>query len=101
MVNSFASDGNQDGFSGSNSNIIRFTKYNEWVKAMDKFTPKDVKELITRETVNQYAVQNIHGAGSARLILIDYHTGSVQVAFSGPDGVSDKPDFIEVDVIKR
>ena len=100
MVNSFASDGNQDGFSGSNSNIIRFTKYNEWVKAMEKFTPKDVKELITRETVNQYAVQNIHGAGSAQLLLIDYHTGSVQVAFSGPDGVSDKPDFIEVDVIK-
>ena len=101
VVNSFASEGNQDGFSGSNSNIIRFAKYNEWVKAIDKFTPKDVKELITRETVNQYAVQNIHGAGSAQLILIDYHTGSVQVAFSGPDGVSDKPDFIEVDVIKR
>ena len=99
VVNSFASEGNQDGFSGSNSNIIRFAKYNEWVKAKDKFSPKDVKELITQETVDQYAVQNVHSAGSAQLILIDYHTGSVQVAFSGPDGVTDKPDFIEVDVI--
>lgn len=101
VVNSFASEGNQDGFSGSNSNIIRFAKYNEWVKAKDKFSPKDVKELITQETVDQYAVQNVHSAGSAQLILIDYHTGSVQVAFSGPDGVTDKPDFIEVDMIKR
>ena len=101
VVNSFASEGNQDGFSGSNSNIIRFAKYNEWVKAKDKFSPKDVKELITQETVDQYVVQNAHSAGSAQLILIDYHTGSVQVAFSGPDGVTDKPDFIEVDVIKR
>ena len=101
VVNSFASAGNQDGFSGSYSNIIRFAKYNEWVKAKDKFSPKDVKDLITQETVEQYAVQNVHGAGSGQLILIDYHTGSVQVAFSGADGVSDKPDFIEVDVIKR
>lgn len=101
VVNSFASAGNQDGFTGSYSNIIRFAKYNEWVKAKDKFSPKDVKDLITQETVDQYAVQNVHGAGSAQLILIDYHTGSVQVAFSGADGVADKPDFIEVDVIKR
>ena len=101
VVNSFASAGNQDGFTGSYSNIIRFAKYNEWVKAKDKFSPKDVKDLITQETVEQYAVQNVHGAGSAQLILIDYHTGSVQVAFSGADGVADKPDFIEVDVIKR
>ena len=101
VVNSFASAGNQDGFTGSYSNIIRFAKYNEWVKAKDKFSPKDVKDLITQETVEQYAVQNVHGAGSAQLILIDYHTGSVQVAFSGADGVADKPVFVEVDVIKR
>ena len=97
VVNSFASAGNQDGFSGSYSNIIRFAKYNEWVKAKDKFSPKDVKDLITQETVEQYAVQNVHGAGSAQLILVDYHTGTVQVAFAGEAGVTDKPDFIEVD----
>ena len=101
VVNSFASEGNQDGFSGSGSNIIRFAKYNQWVKDKDKFSVKDVKDLITQEIVDQYAVQNVHSAGSAQLILIDYRTGSVQVAFSGADGVSDKSDFIEVDVIKR
>jgi hypothetical protein len=101
VVNSFASAGNQDGFSGSGSNIIRFAKYNQWVKDKDKFSVKDVKDLITQEIVDQYAVQNVHSAGSAQLILIDYRTGSVQVAFSGADGVSDKPDFIEVDVIRR
>jgi hypothetical protein len=30
---------------------------------------------------------------------VDYHTGTVQVAFAGPEGVVDKPDFIEVEVI--
>ena len=101
IVNSFASEGNQDGFTGSSSNTIRFAKYNKWVKAVEKFSPKDVKDLITQEIVDQYTVQNVHGSGSAQLILVDYHTGSVQVAFSGPNGVTDKPDFIEVDVIGR
>ena len=101
VVNSFASKGNQDGFTGSSSNIIRFAKYNEWVKAVDKFSPKDVKDLITQETVDQYTVQNVHSNGSAQLILVDYHTGSVQVAFSSPEGVTDKPDFIEVEVFRK
>ena len=99
IVNSFTSKGNQDGFTGSASNIIRFAKYNEWVKSLEKFSPKDVKDLITQEVVDQYTVQNVHSNGSAQLILVDYHTGSVQVAFSSPDGVADKPDFIEVAVI--
>ena len=99
VVNSFTTAGNQDGFTGSDSNTIRFAKYNKWVSSKDKFSPKDVKDLITQEIVDQYKVQNVHGGGSAQLILVDYHTGSVQVAFSGPDGVVDKPDFIEVEVI--
>ena len=97
IVNSFASEGNQDSFTGVRSNIVRFAKYNEWVKALDKFSPKDVKDLITQEVVDQYAVSNCHGSGSAQLILVDYHTGSVQVAFTGPEGVVDKPDFVEVE----
>ena len=96
VVNSFASEGNQDGFTGSPSNLIRFAKYNEWVKEKEKFSPKDVKDMITKEIVDQYEVQNVHGSGSAQLILVDYHTGSIQVAFTGPQGVLDKPDFTEV-----
>ena len=99
VVNSFASKGNQDGFTGKPHNAIRFAKYNEWVKAKEKFTVKDVKDLITQETVDQYCVENCHGDGSAQLIIVDYHTGTVQAAFSGPEGVVDKPDFIEVDRI--
>ncbi len=101
IVNSFTSKGNQDKFTGVAHNTVRFAKYNEWVKAVDKFSPKDVKDLITQETVDQYKVDNVHGNGSAQLILVDYHTGSVQVAFSGPEGVVDKPDFIEVCVIGK
>ncbi|MBO7452814.1 MAG: hypothetical protein J6U54_20985 [Clostridiales bacterium] len=97
VVNSFAAEGNQDGFTGSGSNTIRFAKYNEWVKAKDKFSAKDLKDMITQEKVDQYTVQNVHGKGSAQLIIVDYHAGTVQIAFSGPDGVTDKPDFIEVD----
>ncbi|MBO7425625.1 MAG: hypothetical protein J6U23_08085 [Clostridiales bacterium] len=97
IVNSFASEGNQDGFTGVRSNIVRFAKYNEWVKALDKFSPKDVKDLITQEVVDQYAVSNCHSGGSAQLILVDYHEGTVQVAFTGSEGVVDKPDFIEVE----
>lgn len=97
VVNSFASEGNQDGFTGIPNNAVRFAKYNEWVKAKEKFGVKDVKDLITLEVVDQYDVINCHSDGSAQLIIVDYHTGSVQVAFSKPEGVEDKPDFIEVD----
>ena len=96
VVNSFATAGNQDGFTGSQSNVIRFFKYNKWVGEKDKFSPKDVKDLITQEVVAQFDVVNCHSGGSAQLILTDYHTGSVQVAFAGENGVTDKPDFIEV-----
>ena len=99
VVNSFATKGNQDGFTGMPHNAVRFAKYNAWVKAQEQFSVKDVKDLITQEVVDQYCVENCHGDGSAQLIIVDYHTGSVQVAFSNPDGVEDKPDFIEVDVI--
>ncbi|MBR4556841.1 MAG: hypothetical protein IKO15_05090 [Clostridiales bacterium] len=97
VVNSYASEGNQDGFTGSQSNVIRFFKYNKWVQEKDKFSTKDVKELITQEVVAQFDVVNCHSGGSAQLILVDYHTGTVQVAFAGEAGVTDKPDFIEVD----
>ena len=97
IVNSFAAEGNQDGFTGSPTNIVRFFKYNKWVQEKDRFSPKDVKDLITQEVVNQFDVVNCHGDGSAQLILVDYHTGTVQVAFAGESGVMDKPDFIEVD----
>ena len=79
---------------------IHLLNFSRWKNGEPvKTVSKDVKDLITQEIVDQYKVQNVHGGGSAQLILVDYHTGSVQVAFSGPEGVVDKPDFIEVEVI--
>ena len=96
VVNSFAVKGNQDGFEGSEANLVRFAKYNEWVKAQDKFSVKEVKEMITQEAVNQYDVQTVHRIGVVHIILVDYATRSIQVAFTGTEGPVDQPDFIHI-----
>lgn len=96
VVNSFATKGNQDSFMGSEGNIVRFEKYNKWVKEQEQFSVKDVKDMITSEIVNQYDVTTVHRVGGAQLIIVDYETANVQVAFTGKDGIQDKPDFIDV-----
>ena len=96
VVNSFTTQGNQDGFTGEPSNFVRFAKYNEWVNTIDVFTVKDVKEMITQESVDQYDVVNVHSSATSQLIIVDYAMGSIQVAFTGEDGVQDDPVFIEV-----
>ena len=96
IVNSFTTQGNQDAFTGVPGNYIRFAKYNEWVNAIDVFTVKDVKDLITQESVDQYDVVNVHSNSTSQLIIIDYATGSIQVAFTGEGGVQDNPVFIDV-----
>ena len=96
IVNSFTTAGNQDTFTGQPGNYIRFAKYNEWVNTIDVFTVKDVKDLITQETVDQFDVVTVHSRSTSQLIIIDYATGSIQVAFTGVDGTQDKPSFIEV-----
>ena len=96
VVNSFTTAGNQDGFTGYPSNCIRFAKYNEWVNTIDVFTVKDVKDLITQETVDQFDVVNVHSNTTSQLIIIDYSTGRIQVAFTGEDGVQENPVFIDV-----
>lgn len=96
IVNSFTTEGNQDGFTGQPGNYVRFAKYNEWVNTIGVFTVKDVKELITQETVDQFDVVTVHSRDTSQLIIIDYATGSIQVAFTGQDGAQDNPSFIEV-----
>jgi len=96
VVNSFAAQGNQDSFKGSEVNIVRFEKYNKWVKEQDKFTVKDIKDMITSEDANQFDVITVHRIGAVQLIIVDYETKNVQVAFTGQDGLKDKPDFVNV-----
>lgn len=95
VLNSFMTEGNQDGFTGSQVNLIRFEKYNKWVAAREKFTPADVKEMITQEKTGQHEVENVHRQGAVHLVLIDYDTGSIQAAFTGEKGLVDKPVFYE------
>lgn len=94
IINSFISEGNLDQVTGEYSNTIRFNKYNNWVGAVDKFTVKDLKDMITQETVNQYEVYNVHNSGCAQIIIVDYATGAIQAAFTGESDVLDKPSFI-------
>ena len=102
VVNSFASQGNQDFFCGGTDNIVRFKKYNEWVSSKDHFSIGEMKSMLTREKVNQgqyeneaYVV-NFRNRGTVQIILVDYHTGQVQVSFTGTDGPSDDVIFTDI-----
>lgn len=96
VLNSFMAEGNLDIFTGSLGNMVRFEKYNRWVKEIDKFSVKDVKDMITQESTAQYDVVNVHSNYTAHLVLVDYSTGNIQVAFTGSSGVVDKPLFLDV-----
>ena len=96
VLNSFMAEGNQDSFTGSMANMVRFEKYNEWVAAKESFSVADVKNMITQEKTNQYEVETVHRHGVVHLVLIDYATGRIQVAFTGEEGVVDKPLFLDV-----
>ena len=96
MLNSYMTAGNKDDFTGSVANLVRFSKYNDWVAAEENFTVAEVKEMITQERTDQYEVENVHRQGVVHLVLIDYATGNIQVAFTGDEGVTDKPEFLDV-----
>lgn len=84
------------------ANFVRFEKYNEWVAAEDAFTVGEVKTMISREKVNQgqeigeAVVQNVRNRGTAQMIIIDYHTGNIQVSFTPETGPSDDVVFTDV-----
>jgi len=96
VLNSFMTEGNQDSFSGTMANLVRFAKYNEWVAAGECFSVADVKEMITQEKTAQYEVETVHRNAAVHIVLIDYATGNIQVAFTGEEGVVDKPVFLDV-----
>jgi len=102
VVNSFASKGNQDGFSGSSNNIVRFRKYHEWLSEQEQFTVGAYKTAIVREKVLQgqkdgeAAVDNIRNRGTSQIILVDYHTGRIQVSFTAAEGPSDNVVFTDI-----
>jgi len=95
VLNSFMTEGNMDYFSGNSSNLVRFEKYNKWVLEKEKFSVADVKDMITQEKVDQSKVINVHRNGAVHLVIIDYATDNIQIAFTGDEGVVDKPVFID------
>ncbi len=102
IVNSFAAKGNQDFFSIGENNMVRFNKYNEWVKSKDKFTVADLKTVITSEKVNQgrtddeATVNNVRRLGTVQIIIVDYHTGNIQVSFTPATGPDDDVVFTDI-----
>ncbi|MCQ2601586.1 MAG: hypothetical protein MJ184_09530 [Treponema sp.] len=96
ILNSFATQNNQDFFTGNDSNYVRFVKYNNLVKSQDKFSLAEVKELLTSEVVDQKKVVNIHSKGVFHTVIIDYATKTIHTAFTGSEGVQNKPEFVEI-----
>ena len=104
IVNATLTQGNFDAMSGQRVNVVRFAKYNKWVKETPSFRVGTVKDMMTQEIVNNDlyglpVVQNVHRDNLTQMIVIDYHSGSVQVVFTGVEGVVDKPVFYEVERI--
>ena len=96
VLNSFASRNNLDNFSGNESNLVRLYKLNKLFEDKQKLTVAQIKDLLTSEVVNQNNVCNIHSKNVFHTVIVDYETGDIQVAFTGPEGVLDKPEFINI-----
>ena len=96
IVNSYATVGNQDGFSGEPGNMIRFVKYNNWVSETEKFSVADLKGIMAREVVDQYVVSNVHNSGTVHTVIVDYATGDIHVAFTIGDCADDVPEYLLV-----
>ena len=94
IVNSFATKGNQDGFTGIPSDITRFVKYNRWVSEIGEFTVADMKGIMANEVVDQYEVHNVHNYGTVHTFIVDYATGDIHVAFTCGTCADDIPEYI-------
>ena len=101
LVNSFVSQDNRDLISNSAVNLVRFSKYNEWVRDGGVFDIAALKNMMTQEIVDtelygMNTIENVHRDILTQMILVDYHTGNVQVAFTGVEGVGDHPVFVDI-----
>ena len=69
---------------------------NKLFEDKQKLTVDQIKDLLTSEVVDQNNVCNIHSKNVFHTVLVDYETGEIQIAFTGPEGVLDKPEFINI-----
>ena len=96
IVNTYATAGNQDGFTGNPGETIRFAKYNKWVKETGIFSVADMKAIMAREIVDQYEVANVHNSGTVHTVIVDHATGDIHVAFTAGRCADDIPEYILV-----
>ena len=96
IVNSFATKGNQDGFSGEAANVNRWMKYKAYVKEKDQFSLADLKGILAHEIVDQYEVINVHNYSTVHTVIVDYATGGIHVAFTKGGCAEDVPRYLDV-----
>ena len=97
-INSFMSEGQDDYFTATESNYVRFSKFNTWVHEKDKLTVSDVKDIVTRETVDMPSgIQKLHSENVFQTIIYDYSTGNIEVCFTGEEGVVNHPGFVKIE----
>ena len=96
IVNSFATKGNKDSFTGVDFNLDRFEKYNKWISEKEVFSVADVKAMMAQETVDLYGVVNVHNSNTVHTVIVDYATGDINVAFTTEHCAADIPEYVKV-----
>ena len=97
VINSFMTEGNEDSFTSSGSNYVRFTKFNAWVGEKEKLSLSDVKDLVTREKQDRASrYQKLHSENVFHTIIYDYATGELDITFTGTEGVVNHPKYVRV-----
>ena len=96
IVNSFATKGNKDSFTGEDFNIDRFGKYNDWMNAKETFSVADIKAIMAQETVKENVIANVHNAGTVHTVIADYASETIQVAFTKDYYADDVPEYVTV-----
>lgn len=97
VINSFMTEGNEDSFTLSGSNYVRFAKFNTWVGEKDKLSLSDVKDIVTKEKQDRASrYQKIHSENVFHTIIYDYATGELDITFTGEEGVVDHPKFVSI-----
>lgn len=96
-VNAFAAKGQYDCMTRIKSNAIRWLKYDRLFSGSDFISQERFKELLTSEQTNNHFTK-IRGSGLVFMLLADYETRSLQAVFTGKEGVTDYPEFLDLGV---
>ena len=94
-VNAYAADGNQSHFMQNAENIGRWVKYDNLFGNETQLTLSRMEELMTSEQTGTF-LNNIRSEGVVFILLADYDTGTLTAALTGTEGVTDKPEFLNL-----